>query len=78
LQQREEGRQLSRAKATGAPVAFCIELLRLRQQMIAATVPVPAWPGSPEYPGLVLMSSTPATSPEIVDPDWETELATMT
>src|SRR5579859_4570287 len=41
-------------------------------------VPVPGCPGSGWYPGLVRTTTMWTISPEIVDPDWVTWLATIT
>ena len=42
------------------------------------TVPVPGWPGSGWYPGSVRTTTMWTIVPEIVDPDLEIELETIT
>src|SRR6266481_740265 len=46
--------------------------------MVATTVPVPGWPGFCAYPPFVLTITSWTVLPEIVEPDFEMELDTIT
>jgi hypothetical protein len=65
---------VKRGARSSAPLAS----VERDQQNVATIVPVPGCPGLGAYPGSTFTTTMCFESPEIVEPDFDTELVTTT